>query len=219
MKIFIDGASLKEIKDLVEYGFIEGATTNPSLLSKEGGDWKDVLYQICEMVKGPVSAQVVSKDKEGMVKEGRELVKIHPNIVVKVPVTKEGVKAIKILSEEGIRVNTTLIFSPSQALLAARAGASFVSIFIGRLDDISHNGMEVVEITREIFDIHGIDTEIIAASIRHPRHVVLAALAGADIVTIPPKVINMLFKHPLTDIGLEKFLNDWKKFTGRDTLF
>ncbi len=211
MKIFIDTANLEDIKEIASWGILEGATTNPSLLAKEGQDPKKVLREICELINGPVSAEVVSLDAEGMIKEARELSKIHENIVIKIPFTVEGLKAVKALKEEGIRTNVTLIFTPIQALLAAKAGASFVSPFVGRLDDIQADGMDMVADIVTIFDNYGFDTEIIVASIRHPMHVLEAATMGAHIATIPPKVIRQMIKHPLTDIGIERFLEDWKK--------
>ena len=211
MKIFIDTANLEDIREIASWGILEGATTNPSLLAKEGQDPNKVLREICELINGPVSAEVVSLDADGMIKEARELSKIHENIVIKIPFTVEGLKAVKALKEEGIRTNVTLIFTPIQALLAAKAGASFVSPFVGRLDDIQSGGMEMVADIVTIFDNYGFDTEIIVASIRHPMHVLEAATMGAHIATIPPKVIRQMIKHPLTDIGIERFLEDWKK--------
>ncbi len=211
MKFFIDTANLDESKDAAEMGILDGVTTNPTLLSREPGDPYENLKKICEIVPGPVSAEVLATDVEGMVKEARELVKIANNIVIKLPTTRDGVKACKILSEEGIRVNMTLVFSPAQAILVARAGATFVSPFVGRLDDISSDGMGLIEQIVQIYTNYGFETEVLVASVRHPMHVVQAALMGADICTIPHKVINQLFKHPLTDIGIEKFLADWKK--------
>ncbi len=214
MKFFIDTANLDEIREAARLGILDGVTTNPSLMAREAGKGKtfrEILTEICELVDGPISAEAVSLDYEGIVREGRELAKIHKNIVVKVPVIKEGLKAVKTLEEEGIRTNVTLVFSPSQGLLAAKAGASFVSPFVGRLDDISHYGMDLVRQLVEIFTNYGIETEIIVASIRNPLHVVEAAQIGAHIATIPFKVINQLVKHPLTDIGIERFLADWDK--------
>jgi len=213
MKFFIDTANLDEIKEAASLGVLDGVTTNPTLLSKEKerGDFKTILREICEVVDGPVSAEAVSPDKDGIVKEAEELSKIHKNIVVKVPIIKEGIKAIKILNSKGIRTNCTLVFSPIQALLAAKAGASFVSPFVGRLDDASHVGMDLVEQIVTVFDNYDISTEVIVASIRNPLHAVEAALLGADIATIPFKVIEQLIKHPLTDVGIKKFLEDWKK--------
>lgn len=212
MKLFIDTANIKEIREAQAMGILDGVTTNPSLFSKESGvDFRDSLKEICSIVNGPVSAEVVSTRFEEMVEEGRSLAKIHDNIVVKVPINWEGLKVIKKLSSEGIRVNVTLIFSPTQALLAAKAGASFVSPFIGRLDDIAEDGMELIHHIVGIFDNYDIETEVLAASIRHPVHVVQAALAGADVATLPYNVLDKLLNHPLTDIGMEKFRKDWEK--------
>ena len=213
MKFFIDTANLDDIKEAASLGVLDGVTTNPTLLSreKERGDFKTILREICEVVDGPVSAEAISSNSDGIVKEAQELSKIHKNIVVKVPITKEGIKAMKILSSKGIRTNCTLVFSPIQALLAAKAGASFVSPFVGRLDDASHVGMDLVEQIVTIFDNYDIETEVIVASIRNPLHAVEAALMGADIATIPFKVIEQLIKHPLTDVGIKKFLQDWEK--------
>ncbi len=211
MKIFIDTGNLKEIEALVPLGIIDGITTNPSLMAKEGGDYRAILKKICQMVKGPTSAEVVATDADGMIREGRELAAIDEHIVVKVPFTRDGVKACKTLSGEGIPVNVTLIFSPTQALLAAKAGASFVSPFIGRLDDIATDGMRLIEEIVEIFDNYEFGTEVLVASVRHSIHIVQAARLGADVCTCPPAVIDQMFKHPLTDIGLEKFLKDWEK--------
>jgi transaldolase len=211
MKIFIDTANLKEIREAQAMGILDGVTTNPSLLSKETGDPRDILKEICTIVNGPVSAEVVSTRFEEMVEEGRSLAKIANNIVVKVPIDLEGLKVIKKLSSEGIRINVTLIFSPTQALLAAKAGAAFVSPFIGRLDDIAIEGMDLIHQLVTIFDNYDIETEILAASIRHPVHVVQAAMAGAHIATLPFNVLDKLLNHPLTDIGAEKFRKDWEK--------
>jgi len=211
MKFFVDSANIEEIKKLNDWGIISGVTTNPSLLSKEKGNPYDILKQICEIVKGPVSAEVTSVKFEEMIEEAQRLADIHPNIVVKIPFIEDGIKAIKYLSDRGISVNTTLIFNPIQALIAARAGSRYVSPFIGRLDDIGHDGLLIVKEIVEIFTIHDIETEVIAASIRNPRHVLISALYGAHIATIPPNVFYQMIKHPLTDIGLEKFLEDWKK--------
>jgi len=215
MKFFIDTANLNEIKEAASIGILDGVTTNPTLISREEGQPKDIFKAICEIVDGPVSAEAVSLDWEGMVTEGRELAKIHPNIVVKIPMTKDGLKAVKQLSSEGIRTNVTLIFSSVQALLAARAGASFVSPFVGRLDDIAVTGMDLVGEIKQIFDNYLIETEIIVASIRHTMHVVETAMIGADIATIPFKVIEQIMKHPLTDKGIESFLSDWEKVKNR----
>jgi transaldolase len=211
MKFFIDTADISEIRTAAEYGLIDGVTTNPSLVAKTGKDMMTVLEEICPVVNGPISAEVVSTKSSGMIKEAKQLAKIHENIVVKIPMCPEGLKATRALSEDGIGVNVTLIFSPLQALLAAKAGASFVSPFIGRLDDISQVGMDLIEQIVTIFDNYEFDTEIIVASIRNPVHVLEAALLGADIATIPFKVLNQLAQHPLTDIGMERFLADWKK--------
>jgi transaldolase len=209
MKLFIDTANIDEIKEINEWGVICGVTTNPSLIAKEGRDFKEVVKEITDIVDGPISAEVVSLDKDGMLKEARELAKIHPNIIIKIPMTKEGLKTTKILTAEGIKTNLTLIFSANQALLAARAGATYVSPFVGRLDDIGNEGMDIIEDIYQIFALHGISTEIIAASIRHPIHVLDAAKAGAHISTIPYKVFVQMLAHPLTDKGIEKFLEDW----------
>jgi transaldolase len=212
MKIFVDTGSLNEINEAASFGILDGVTTNPSLISKEGhADVRKFYEEICKIVPGDVSAEVISTDFNGIMKEGRDLSKIAPNIVVKVPLIKEGLKAVKALKEEGIKTNVTLCFSPSQAVLAAKAGAYIISPFIGRLDDISHRGMELIEQIVQIYNNFGYDTQVLVASIRHPLHFVDACLIGADISTMPFKVIEQLIKHPLTDIGLEKFLSDWKK--------
>jgi len=211
MKFFIDTANVKEIREAASLGVVDGVTTNPSLVAKEGRDFKQVISEICSIVNGPISAEAVSLDADKMVAEGIELANIHQNIVVKLPMTKDGLKATKILSGKNIKVNMTLVFSPSQALLAAKVGAAYVSPFVGRLDDISHYGMDLVRQIMEIYNNYGYETEIIVASIRNPLHVVDAALAGAHIATIPFNVIDQLVKHPLTDIGISKFLADWKK--------
>jgi len=213
MKFFIDTANLDEIKEAASIGILDGVTTNPTLLAKEKGkgDFRTILKRICEVVDGPVSGEVVATEAEGMVKEAEDLAKIHENIVVKIPMCQEGLKAIKILDSKGIRTNCTLIFSPIQAMLAAKAGASFISPFVGRLDDASHVGMDLVEDIVTIFENYDITTEIIVASVRNPLHVAEAATMGADIATIPFKVIQQLTKHPLTDVGMKRFLEDWKK--------
>ena len=212
MKFFIDTAEVAEISAANELGLVDGVTTNPSLIAKSGRDFHEVIKEIATIVTGPISAEVVALDAEGMVAEGRELAKLAPGqIVVKVPMTEEGLKATRIFANEGIKTNVTLAFSPLQALLAAKAGATYVSPFVGRLDDIGHDGMEVVEQIRTIFINYGYDTEIIVASVRGPQHVLNAGLIGADICTIPFAVIKQLAKHPLTDIGIEKFLADWEK--------
>jgi len=211
MKFFIDTADVNEIREANALGVLDGVTTNPTLVAKSGRNFIEVLKEITEIVDGPISAEVVSLDHEGMIREAVELAAIHPNIVVKVPMTPEGLKAVKALHGKGIKTNVTLIFSPLQALLAAKAGASYVSPFVGRLDDISQDGMGIVEEIRTIFDNYGYEAEIIVASVRNPIHVLNAALIGADIATIPYSVIAQLSKHPLTDIGIEKFLKDWEK--------
>lgn len=210
MKIFIDTANFEDIKAAYEMGFIAGVTTNPSLIAKEKKNIHDVIKQIAAHVDGPVSAEVIATDAQGMIKEADELVKLGKNVVIKVPMTAEGMKAVSVLSKKGIKTNVTLIFSANQALLAARAGATYVSPFVGRIDDISMEGMTLVEDIAEIFAIHGIETEIIAASIRTPLHMLQAAKAGADIATVPYKVILSSMKHPLTDSGIERFLMDWE---------
>lgn len=211
MKFFIDTGNIDEIKEGLELGMVDGVTTNPSLVAKEKKDFDTVVREILEIVKGPVSLEVISEDANGMVAEGEKLAKLAENVVVKVPMTTEGLKATRMLSDLGISVNQTLIFSPVQALLAAKAGADYVSPFIGRLDDIAHNGMDLVEQILTIFDNYGFDCEVIVASVRHPIHVLDAALLGADIATIPFKVIKQLAGHPLTDVGVERFLADWRK--------
>jgi transaldolase len=211
MKFFIDTANIEEIKEAASLGILDGVTTNPSLVSKEGKDFRKLLDEILKIVDGPVSAEVISTDYEGIMKEGRDLAKIHKNIVVKVPLIKEGLKAVKTLTGEGIKVNVTLCFSPTQAILAAKAGATYISPFVGRLDDISTSGMDLISQIVQIYMNYDYQTEVLVASVRHPMHVVEAALIGADVCTIPFKVIDSMFNHPLTDIGLEKFLSDWKK--------
>jgi transaldolase len=211
MKFFIDSANIKEIKEALSLGMCDGVTTNPSLVAREKKPFNDVVKEILEAVPGPVSLEVVSLDAAGMVAEAKKLVELGGNVVIKVPLTTEGLKATKILSGEGIDVNETLIFSPIQALMAAKAGAAYVSPFVGRLDDVAQNGMELVEQILSIFDNYGFTTEVIVASVRHPMHVLEAAMLGADIATIPFSVIAQLAKHPLTDVGIEKFLADWKK--------
>jgi transaldolase len=211
MKFFIDTANIDEIKKANELGMVDGVTTNPSLVAREGRDFKGLIKEICDIVDGPVNAEVVSLDAEGMVKEARELTHLADNIVVKIPMLEEGLKAVRILAREEINTNVTLCFSPIQALMAAKAGAVYISPFVGRLDDINHIGMALVEDIITIYDNYGFETEVIVASVRNPIHVLDAALMGADIATIPFKVIQQLTKHPLTDIGVEKFLADWKK--------
>jgi transaldolase len=209
MKFFLDTANLDEIKKVSSWGILDGVTTNPTLVSKENLKFEDLIKQICQIVPGPVSVESVSTLSKDIIKEAKELSKLAPNIVVKIPICVEGLKATKVLSQEDVKINTTLIFSSNQALLAAKAGARYVSPFIGRLDDISHDGMELVDQIMLIFNNYGFETEVIVASIRHPLHVIQAALAGADIATIPFAVIEKMIKHPLTDIGMEKFLKDW----------
>ena len=211
MKFFIDTANVKAIKEMAALGVLDGVTTNPTLVAKEGRDFLEVLREICEIVDGPISAEVISLEAEGMVREARELAKIHKNIVIKIPMTREGLKATKALSREGIKTNVTLIFSSNQALLAAKAGATYVSPFVGRLDDIGQVGMDVVREIVTIYENYGYSTQVIVASIRHPLHVIEAAMAGAHVATIPPAVIEQLIKHPLTDIGIQRFLADWEK--------
>jgi transaldolase len=212
MKFFIDTANLDEIREANELGMIDGVTTNPSLVAKEGDvDFAKHIAAICELVEGDVSAEVTSIDTEGMLREGRELAKIAPNVVIKCPLTLDGLKATRVFRDEGTKVNVTLCFSAAQALLAAKAGASYISPFIGRLDDIGQDGMQLIRDIVQIYDNYGFATEVLAASIRHPMHIVDCALAGADVSTIPFKVITQLVKHPLTDKGLEGFLSDWKK--------
>jgi transaldolase len=212
MKFFIDTAEISEIRAANDLGLVDGVTTNPSLIAKSGRDFREVIAEIAAIVDGPISAEVIALDADGMVKEGRELAKINPKkIVIKVPMTADGLKAARIFAAEGIRTNVTLVFSPLQALLAAKAGATFVSPFVGRLDDVGHDGMEVIEQISTIFDNYGYTSEIIVASVRSPLHVLRSALVGADICTIPYAVIMQLAKHPLTDVGIEKFLADWKK--------
>ena len=212
MKFFIDTANLDEIKEANELGLIDGVTTNPSLVAKEGNvDFKEHLAKICEMVKGDISAEVTALDTEGMLTEGRDYAKVAANVVIKVPLTLDGLKACRTFRSEGTKVNVTLCFSAAQALLAAKAGASYISPFIGRLDDVATDGMQLIRDIVQIYDNYGFETEVLAASIRHPMHIVDCALAGADVATIPFKVIQQLVKHPLTDKGLEGFLSDWKK--------
>jgi transaldolase len=209
MKFFLDTANVDHIKEANEMGVICGVTTNPSLVAKEGRDFNEVIKEITKIVDGPISGEVISEDAAGMIKEGREIAAIHKNMIVKIPMTAEGLKATKVLSSEGIKTNVTLIFSATQALLAANAGATYVSPFLGRVDDISMIGMDLVRDIAEIFAVHGIETEIIAASVRNPIHVIEAAKAGADIATIPFNLVMQMLKHPLTDQGLEKFKADW----------
>ncbi|MDK2808002.1 MAG: transaldolase [Clostridiales bacterium] len=217
MKFFIDTAKVEDIKKANDMGVICGVTTNPSLIAKEGRDFNEVIAEIASIVDGPISGEVkaTTVDAEGMIKEGREIAKIHPNMVVKIPMTVEGLKATKVLSSEGIKTNVTLVFSANQALLAARAGATYVSPFLGRLDDISTPGIDLIQTIADIFQIHGLTTEIIAASVRNPIHVIDCALAGADIATVPYSVIEQMTKHPLTDQGIEKFQQDYEAVFGK----
>jgi transaldolase len=211
MKFFIDTANIREIQDAHSMGMVDGVTTNPSLVAKEGREFEELLVEICRIVDGPVSAEVISLDKEGMVKEARHLAGIHENIVVKIPMTVDGLKAVRTLAEEGIKTNVTLVFSPLQALMAAKAGAAFVSPFVGRLDDVSQDGLTLVEQIVEIYGNYAFETEIIVASVRHPIHVLQSALLGADIATIPYNVLAKLAAHPLTDKGIKAFLDDWNR--------
>jgi len=212
MKFFIDTANIKEISEAASFGIVDGVTTNPSLVAKEGKNFQELLKEIVSIVNGPISAEVISTEYSGILREAEELAKIHENIVIKVPLIKEGIKAVKTLTEKGIKTNVTLCFSPSQALLAAKAGATYISPFVGRLDDISHDGMKLISQIIQIYKNYDYKTQVLVASIRHPLHLVDAALIGADVATIPFSVIEKLFKHPLTDLGLEKFLADSKKF-------
>jgi len=211
MKIFLDTANLDQIREAASWGILDGVTTNPTLMSKENLKFEDLVREICKIVNGPVSVECVSTQSEDIVKEAKRHAKLAENVVVKIPICLEGLKATKVLSQEGIQVNTTLIFSPNQAFLAAKAGARYVSPFVGRLDDISHEGMDLVDQILAIFDNYGFETEVIVASIRHPLHVVEAALMGADIATIPFAVLEKMVKHPLTDVGMDRFLKDWSK--------
>ena len=211
MKFFLDTGSIDEIRTAAETGIIDGITTNPSLVAKEGRPFKDLLLEIASIVDGPISAEVTATDADGMIKQAMELREIHRNIVIKLPLLREGIVALSRIAPQGVKVNVTLCFSPSQALIAAKAGAAYISPFIGRLDDISHSGMELIRQIRAIYDNYDFRTQILTASVRHPIHVVEAALAGSDVATMPLKVFEALFKHPLTDIGNEKFLADWKK--------
>ena len=215
MKLFIDSANVEHIKEIASLGIICGVTTNPTLVAKEGRDFNEVIKEITSIVDGPISGEVISLEAEGMIKEGREIAKIHPNMVVKIPMTDEGLKAVKQLTSEGIKTNVTLIFSTNQALFAALAGATYVSPFVGRLEDTLHDGIEVVEQIRDIFDIYGLDTEIISASIRSPKQLQDSALVGAHIATVPYDVFKKSLKHPLTDTGIKSFLADWEKVFGK----
>ncbi|HOL17120.1 MAG TPA: fructose-6-phosphate aldolase [Bacillota bacterium] len=211
MKLFLDSANIEEIRQAVSWGVIEGVTTNPSLAARENEDFSVILPEICRLVDGPISAEVIAQDYSGMVEEARQLADVHENVVIKIPVTLEGLKAVKQLAAEGIRTNVTLVFSVNQALMAARAGADYVSPFLGRLDDIGWKGVDLVRDIVTVFERHQIQTKVIAASIRHPEHVTAVALAGAHIATIPFKVLTQMVRHPLTDLGIERFLSDWQK--------
>ena len=211
MNLYLDTANVDEIREAVKWGVICGVTTNPSLAAREDEDFAKILPSICELVNGPVSAEVIALDYEGMVREGRKLAAIHQNVVVKIPITPEGMQAVKTLAQEGIKVNVTLVFTVNQALLASKAGAAYISPFIGRLDDIGHRGVDLVSDLVDVIRLHDLKSEVIAASIRHPEHVTAVALAGAHIATMPFKVLKQMFKHPLTDSGIESFLNDWRK--------
>lgn len=211
MRIFIDSANIEEIKEINDMGFLDGVTTNPSLVAKEKKDYPTVVKQICSIVNGPVSAEVLAQDCDSMVREAHDLAAIHPNVVIKIPMTEAGLKAINILVKENIHINATLVFSAAQALLAARAGARFVSPFLGRVDDIGNSGLILLDDIVSIFNRFELSTEVIAASIRHPMHVVESARIGADIATVPYTIIKQMIKHPLTDAGIEKFMNDWKQ--------
>lgn len=215
MKIFIDTANLEHIREVNSWGILDGVTTNPTLIAREGRGFEDIIRDICLIVDGDISAEAVSMDADGMVREARELSKMHKNVVVKIPMTAEGLKAVKVLSGENIRTNVTLVFSSNQALLAAKAGATYVSPFVGRLDDINHTGMDLVRDIVEIFDVHGFHTQVIAASIRHPLHVTEAALAGAHVATIPYDILKKMIRHNLTDAGIERFLKDWETVQGK----
>lgn len=210
MKIFLDTANIDEIKEAYSWGVIDGVTTNPSLIAKNGGDFIETIHEICEIVDGPISAETVAQDREGMIREGRLLAQVHGNIVVKIPLTIEGIAATKVLSSEGIQTNVTLCFQASQALLAAKAGATYISPFLGRLDDVSQDGVGLIEEIVQIYENYGIETQVLAASIRHPKHAVDVAMAGADAATMPIDVLKKMFKHPLTDSGNERFLKDWE---------
>lgn len=215
MKIFLDTANVEQIRSCARLGVVDGVTTNPTLLAQEPGGWRQTLAQICELVPGPVSAEVVAEDVDGMIRQAHDVSKIASNIVVKVPMSRQGVQVIHTLAQEGIRTNATLIFSPAQALLVAKAGASFASPFVGRIDDTSHDGLEVLRQIVEIYEIHDFETQVLSASIRHPMHVVESARAGAHVATMPVSVFEALFRHPLTDRGIQLFLDDWKKVEAR----
>lgn len=211
MKFFIDTANIEEIRKAASWGIVDGVTTNPTLIAKEGRDFREMVLEITHIVDGPISAEVISENAEGMITEAEQIASWHPNIVIKIPMTQEGIKAVRILNIKAIKTNVTLVFSANQALIAAKAGATFVSPFVGRLDDVGHDGMDIVGDIIDIYNTYGFTTEVIVASIRHPLHVLIAAKLGAHIATIPFKVLEQLFKHPLTDIGIEQFLTDWHK--------
>ncbi len=215
MKIFIDTANVEHIREMNSYGIVDGVTTNPTLIAQEGRDFAEVVMEICEIVDGPVSAEVVSESAKDMIPEAEELSKIHRNVIIKIPMTGEGLKAAQICKQHNIKTNVTLVFSPTQALLAAKAGATYVSPFVGRLDDVNHYGMDIVENILTIYDNYDFDTQVIVASIRSPLHVLEAAMMGAHVATIPYKVLKQLLKHPLTDIGIDRFLEDYKKIPGK----
>ncbi|MDD1767759.1 MAG: fructose-6-phosphate aldolase [Methanomassiliicoccales archaeon] len=215
MKIFIDSANIEQIREVNSWGILDGVTTNPTLVAKEKADFGSIVKEICEIVDGPISAEAISTEVDEIVGEARKLAAVHKNIVVKIPMTEDGLKATKMLSKEGIKVNMTLVFSPAQALLACKAGAKYISPFVGRLDDVGHDGMDIVSQILDILDNYDFDTEVIVASVRHPGHVVEAARMGAHIATIPYDVLKKMFKHPLTDAGIERFLQDWQKVAKR----
>lgn len=215
MKIFIDSANVEQIKEVASWGILDGVTTNPTLVAKEKTDFKSLIHQICDIVDGPISVEAVSLTADEIINEARSLAAIHRNIVIKIPMTEEGLKATKKLSDEGIKVNMTLVFSPPQALFAAKAGAKYISPFVGRLDDVGHSGMELVGQILEILDNYKFESEVIVASVRHPGHVIEAAMMGAHIATVPYDVLKKMFRHPLTDVGIERFLKDWEKVSGR----
>ncbi|MBC7108706.1 MAG: fructose-6-phosphate aldolase [Methanomassiliicoccales archaeon] len=215
MKIFIDSANVEQIKEVASWGILDGVTTNPTLVAKEKTDFKSLIRQICDIVDGPISVEAVSLTADEIINEARSLAALHRNIVIKIPMTEEGLKATKKLSEEGIKVNMTLVFSPAQALFAAKAGAKYISPFVGRLDDVGHSGMELVGQILDILDNYDFESEVIVASVRHPGHVIEAAMMGAHIATVPYDVLKKMFRHPLTDVGIERFLKDWEKVSGR----
>ncbi|MCQ5376176.1 MAG: fructose-6-phosphate aldolase [Methanomassiliicoccales archaeon] len=215
MKIFIDSANVEQIKEVASWGILDGVTTNPTLVAKEKTEFKSLIHQICDIVDGPISVEAVSLTADEIINEARSLAALHRNIVIKIPMTEEGLKATKKLSDEGIKVNMTLVFSPAQALFAAKAGAKYISPFVGRLDDVGHSGMELVGQILDILDNYDLESEVIVASVRHPGHVIEAAMMGAHIATVPYDVLKKMFRHPLTDVGIERFLKDWEKVSGR----